>query len=154
MHDLINKGRFLAVVFVAMIGAQAASAQNDSDTKNDAMTRVRIAFAHVLPHFDAGQLQVKLVEVTYPPGGFSLPHTHPFPVIAYVIEGAVRIQVKGEPEAIYKAGESFYEAPNGEHLVSANASHTQPAKFIACFICDSDKPVTLPINGIHAEGDK
>jgi quercetin dioxygenase-like cupin family protein len=154
MHDLINKGWFLAVALAAMIGAQAASAQNASDTKNDAMEQVRVAFAHVLPHLDAGQLQVKLVEVTYPPGGFSLPHTHPFPAIAYVTEGAVRIQIKGEPEAIYKAGEIFYEAPNGEHLVSANASHTQPAKLIACVICDNDKPVTLPINGNHAEGGK
>ena len=31
------------------------------------------------------------------------------------------MQVKGEPEALYKAGQSFYEAPNGIHAVSANA---------------------------------
>jgi quercetin dioxygenase-like cupin family protein len=30
--------------------------------------------------------------------------------------------VKGEAEAIYKAGESFYEAPNGVHLVSADTT--------------------------------
>ena len=30
--------------------------------------------------------------------------------------------MKGEPETIYKAGESFYEAPKGIHLISANAS--------------------------------
>jgi quercetin dioxygenase-like cupin family protein len=38
--------------------------------------------------------------------------------------------VKGQAEMIYKAGESFYEAPNGVHLVSANASSSEPPEFV------------------------
>src|SRR5271166_4509052 len=90
----------------------------------------RLAFSHALPPLDGGHAEVKVVEVTYAPGGSSAPHSHPCPVIGYVLEGALRMQVKGEPEAIYKVGESFYEAPNGTHQVSANASHTAPARFI------------------------
>lgn len=48
------------------------------------------------------------------------------------------MQVKGEPEAIYRTGESFYEAPYGDHLFSANASDKEPAKLIAYFVCDHD----------------
>ena len=47
------------------------------------------------------------------------PHSHPCPVIGYVLEGALRTQVKGRPEAIYKTGESFYEAPNSVHGISS-----------------------------------
>jgi quercetin dioxygenase-like cupin family protein len=151
---LLNQWRFLVVTGAALIGAQSVSAQTASDTMREQTTRSRVAIAHVLPHLNADHLQVKLVEVTYPPGGFSNPHTHPFPVIVYVIAGALRIQVKGEPEAIYKAGDSFYEAPNGAHLESANASGQEPAKFVACFVCDADQPLSLPLTETQAKGSK
>ena len=73
------------------------------------------------------------VEVTYQPGASSSAHSHPCPVLAYVAEGTIRSQVNDEPERVYKVGETFYEAPNGVHRVSANASQTEPAKLIAFF---------------------
>ena len=60
-------------------------------------------------------------------------------------KGRLRAQVKGQPETIYKAGESFYEAPNGIHLVSANASSTEPAKLVAYLICDHDTPLSVDV---------
>jgi quercetin dioxygenase-like cupin family protein len=104
----------------------------------------RIVFSHALPMLDGGRLQAKVVEVTYGPGESSKQHSHPCAVIGYVIEGAVRMQVKGEPEATYKVGQSFYEAPNGVHAVSANASKTERARFLAYFTCDHDTPLTVP----------
>jgi quercetin dioxygenase-like cupin family protein len=104
----------------------------------------RMVFTHALPVLDGGRLTAHLVEVTYAPGQASATHSHPCAVIGFVIEGAVRMQVKGEPEAIYKAGESFYEAPNGIHAISANASKTKPARFLAYFTCDHETPLTMP----------
>jgi len=75
-------------------------------------------------------------------------------VIGYVVEGAYRTQVDGETEKIYKAGETFYEAPNGIHLVSANASSTQPVRFIAYFICDHDTPLSVPAPVSKTTGGK
>jgi len=93
-----------------------------------------------------------LLQVRYGPGEASLPHRHPCAVIGYVVEGSLRTQVKGEPEVIYKAGESFYEAPNGVHLVSANASCTEPATFVAYLICDRDAPLSVDMpENIHPE---
>jgi quercetin dioxygenase-like cupin family protein len=101
-------------------------------------------FSHSLPRLNGTRLVVTVEEVVYRPGESSPPHAHPCPVIGYVIEGAIRSQVKGEPEAIYQAGESFYEAPGGTHLVSANASQTTPARFLAYFTCDHDTPLSVP----------
>lgn len=103
----------------------------------------RPPFVHALPHMDGSNLKVTVVEVVYGPGQSSHPHSHPCPVVGYVAEGAIRFQVKGEPETIYKAGESFYEAPNGAHQVSANASDKEPAKLIAYFTCDHETPLTV-----------
>jgi quercetin dioxygenase-like cupin family protein len=102
----------------------------------------RVAFSHALPQLDTGRLRISVVEVAYRPGGSSLPHSHPCPVIGYVVQGSIRTQVKGEPEATYQAGEAFYEAPNGTHLVSANASANEPAKLVAFFVCDHEAPLS------------
>lgn len=106
--------------------------------------RSRTVFSQPLPKLDGDRLKVHIVEVQYGPGESSQPHTHPCPVVGYVLEGAVRMQVKGGVEAVYRAGESFYEAPNGVHLVSANASKAVPARFLATFVCDHPTDVSVP----------
>jgi len=110
---------------------------------------VRTKPPYLLPPMDGSRLEVQLVEVTYQPGGFSPPHSHPCPVVGYVVEGAVRTQVEGEVEKIHRAGESFYEAPNGVHLVSANASSTEPARFQAWFTCDRPTPLGVAVPDPH-----
>jgi quercetin dioxygenase-like cupin family protein len=133
----------LTILCVAAIGSWALSAiaKQGSDIGN----HDRVAMSHSLPRMDGDHLEAKAVEVTYQPGGYSGPHTHGCPLLAYVVEGAIRSQVNAEPERIYKAGETFYEAPNGVHRVSANASQTEPAKVIAFFVCDHATPITVPV---------
>jgi len=80
------------------------------------------------------------VEVLYPPGGASLPHTHAKSafIYAYVISGSIVSKVNDGPEHTYKAGEAFFEEPGSRHPVSRNASKTQPAKLLAVFVVDTD----------------
>ena len=112
----------------------------------------RVAFSEVLPRLDGAHLKVTVLEVTYGPAGSSPPHSHPCPVIGYVLRGVLRTQVQGEPARIYKAGDTFYEAPSGVHLISANASDRAPVKFLAYFVSDHDTPLNVappetPVSG-------
>lgn len=87
------------------------------------------------------------VEVVYPPGGASPPHRHPASsfIYAYVVSGAIVSAVDDERPRVYRAGESFYEAPGAHHRISRNASGTRPAKLLAVFVKDSGKaPLVLP----------
>jgi len=104
----------------------------------------RLVISQAIPPLNGEHVQVKVVEVTYGPGESSPAHSHPCAVIGYIVEGSYRTQVKGEAEAVYTAGQSFYEAPNGVHQTSANASKDKPVKFTATFVCESDGPVTGP----------
>lgn len=90
---------------------------------------------HRVPKPDGSTLEMQVVEVAYEPGGWSASHRHACPVVGYVLEGAVRMQVAGQPERVYKVGETFTELPTDVHAVSANASETAPAKFLAYFAC-------------------
>src|SRR5437879_521315 len=75
--------------------------------------------------------QVSMTVVSYPPGTGSKPHRHHGPVFVYVLEGTVELQISNGPLTTVHAGETFYEPPGGVHLVSRNASATEPAKLLA-----------------------
>jgi quercetin dioxygenase-like cupin family protein len=62
------------------------------------------------------------------------------------------MQVRGGPERIYRAGEAFYEDPIDVHLVSANASSSIAAKFVAFFVCHEDAPLALPVAPLVGSG--
>ena len=136
------------VLFVAVLGAAVGRARVVSGAAQpEARERARLVLTHALPQLDGNHLKAVVVEVHYGPGESSPQHSHPCPVICYVVEGAYRTQVEGDPEAVYEAGQTFYEAPNGHHVVSANASKTEPMTFIAFFICDHDSPLSTNMPG-------
>jgi quercetin dioxygenase-like cupin family protein len=124
-----------AVILAAVVGAR----------QERTPPRSRVAIAQALPALDGGHLEATVVEVTYEPGGANTAHRHPCPVIGYVIEGSVRMQVKGQAERIYTPGDTFYEAPTDVHVVSANASPDKPARFLAYFVCDRKTPLSVPV---------
>lgn len=133
------------LVVPGLIAPRAAAAQTPAPAAGDTGARpARVAIAQPLPTLDGRHLKATVVEVRYGPGGSSPAHSHPCAVIGYVIQGALRNQVQGEAAAIYHAGETFYEAPNGIHAVSANASATDSVRFLAYFTCDRDGPLSVP----------
>ena len=135
---------FALLCATAMSGQTAAAPTAGDPPQSQGAEKDRISFSHAMPHLDGDHLKVTIVEVIYAPGASSPPHSHPCPVIGYVVEGALRHQVKGEPEAIYRAGQTFYEPPNGVHQVSANASAKRAVKFLAYFLCDHDAELSVP----------
>jgi len=96
-----------------------------------------------LPKLNGGTLEGSVIEVKYGPGGKSAPHRHPCPVFAYVAEGSVRSGLGDGPMEVFSAGQGWYEAPLTRHR-SENASTTAPARLVAFFVCDAQKPLVLP----------
>jgi quercetin dioxygenase-like cupin family protein len=83
--------------------------------------------------------------VKYPPGGKSAAHRHPGSVFAYVVSGKIRSQnsVTG-PAKVYSAGEGFFEPEGSTHLISENASATEPASLLAVFVAPDGATLTMP----------
>lgn len=94
----------VAICSVAIGASHIVAVWATAHTSQDKAERARVALSHALPQLDGGHLNATIVEVIYEPGESSAPHTHPCPVVGYVVEGTLRTQVKGEAEAIYKAG--------------------------------------------------
>ena len=121
-----------AVVALAIVGLPAAHAEGDK------VTPVR---SEKLPNVPGKSLTA--VVVNYEPGGKSASHHHAGSVFAYVLSGSIRSENSATgPARVYKAGESFFEPPGSEHLVSENASTTEPASLLAVFVADDGAQLT------------
>jgi quercetin dioxygenase-like cupin family protein len=85
-----------------------------------------------------------MLSVAYEPGGSDSIHRHNAHAFVYVLEGSVVMQVRGGKEVTLTPGQTFYEGPDDVHLVSRNASKSQPAKFIVFLVKDKGAPVLVP----------
>jgi quercetin dioxygenase-like cupin family protein len=136
----------------SIVSAMFAGVTTASHVQDRTPARSRVAIAQALPRLDGSRLEATLVEVSYEPGGANTAHRHPCPVIGYMLEGSMRMQVKGQPERIYQPGDTFFESPTDVHAVSANASQDKPARFLAYFVCDQKTPLSVPVADASGAG--
>jgi quercetin dioxygenase-like cupin family protein len=127
---------------VAMDAASAFSVPlcTDIASSGSSLNKVEVITSHALPNVPGKRVTV--VRVSYGPGGFTPPHRHGGSVTAYIIKGQVRSQLEGSPLETFEVGQSFFEPPGATHLVSANASNTEPAELIAVFVADEGAELT------------
>jgi quercetin dioxygenase-like cupin family protein len=126
-----------ALAFSMAVAVFAQDGEAQTVTKN---------FGAAIPNIPGKSLIA--LEVEYAPGAASPSHTHAKSafIYAYVISGAIESKVNGGEMRIYRAGESWSEAPGATHSISRNASKTEPAKLLAVFVLDTnDKVLTTPI---------
>jgi quercetin dioxygenase-like cupin family protein len=86
-----------------------------------------------------------LITVDYPPGGSTPIHRHNAHAFVYVLEGSIVMQLKGGKQETLTPGQTFYEGPNDVHIVSRNASNTEPAKFVVFLVKNNGAPVLIPV---------
>jgi quercetin dioxygenase-like cupin family protein len=113
---------------------------------HDAAVQTIKNFEAVIPNIPGKSLVA--VAVDYAPGAASPSHIHAKSafIYAYVISGAIESQVDDGETRIYRAGQSWSEAPGATHSISRNTSKTEPAKLLAIFVLDTnDNPLTTPI---------
>ena len=131
----------------AAVGAFAGTALHATTrhaTTQRGAQRSRIAFDRALPAMNGKQLVLKVVDVRYGPGESSAAHRHNCAVVVYVIDGAMRMSVRGSRDSVYTRGQTFLEMPTDVHQVSANASASDSAHFTATFVCDHEGPLSTP----------
>jgi quercetin dioxygenase-like cupin family protein len=111
-----------------------------SEPSGSVLDTVEPVASYTLPNVPGKRVTV--VRVFYGPGGFTRAHRHSGSVTAYITKGEIRSQLGGGPVETFKVGQSFFEPPGSTHLVSANASNTEPAELIAVFVADEGAQLT------------
>jgi quercetin dioxygenase-like cupin family protein len=123
---------FLLLAFSSALALSSANSQVGTVTR--LMTKD-------LPDVPGKEGMIEIVD--FAPGEVSQPHRHNADLFVYVLEGSVITQVKGGSPQTVHAGEVFYESPTDVHIVSRNASETQPAKLLVFYVKAKGTPPTV-----------
>ncbi len=110
-----------------------------SEVWKTAVTMLQDAKPPFIPEGASGMT----IAVEWPPGDPGTPpHRHSGPAFGYVLEGAVRFELEGEPERIVGAGETFWE-PGGDviHYQDGNALTDARTRFVVTMLCAPGQPM-------------
>ena len=83
--------------------------------------------------------EVRVLTAGFKPGDKTVFHTHRFPVIVYVLEGAFTLELEGRAPITVKAGEAMVEPPNVK-MTGYNRSATEPLRVLIVYTSDPDTP--------------
>src|SRR5262245_36280349 len=83
-------------------------------------------------------------EIVIPPGTMGQKHRHPGPVVVYVVDGDLEIQLEGQPPRVYHRGETFSEDAKQLHLSSRNTSATAPVRLLSYILSRSGEALSQP----------
>ncbi len=133
---------YLAAVLTLLLSG-AATAEDAKAEQAKQSTKVQSLLTQ--PLAGVTNKEVLMLTVEYLPGGASLAHRHDADVFVYVLEGSIITQVDGKPPVTLRVGEVFHENPDDVHRQSANASQTEPAKFLVFMVKDRDKAASRPV---------
>jgi quercetin dioxygenase-like cupin family protein len=134
---LIGKSLPVAIDTLAKVIEPLCAVSNPAASTLDTVEPIA---SYALPNVPGKR--VTIVRVFYGPGGFTRAHRHGGSVTAYITKGEIRSQLAGGPVETFKVGQSFFEPPGATHLISANASNTEPAELIAVFVADEGAQLT------------
>ena len=134
---MISKPLLLAVSAMTILLGDSAEAQQPppqpSPVKRTPLGKVDVPGSNYEVVFGITELA----------GGFkSGRHSHPGQVMAYIAEGEFWYLVDGQPEKIYKVGESFQLPDRAIH--NEGASGSNPVKVIAVFVVEKGQPLVQP----------
>jgi quercetin dioxygenase-like cupin family protein len=139
----LGAGKVLPLAMDGLTGVLAPLCITSAVAAGSPLNKVEVITSHALPNVPGKR--VTIVRVFYGPGGFTPAHRHSGSVTAYVTKGEIRSQLGGGPVETFGVGQTFFEPPGSTHLVSANASNTEPAELIAVFVADEGAQLTTLI---------
>ena len=83
------------------------------------------------------------IDVNIPVGGREGRHTHPGPLMVYVLSGVFSVDYEGKPQTDYKAGDSFFIEAGKIH--EGINKQTMPAHAVATYVGPKGQPITAQV---------
>jgi quercetin dioxygenase-like cupin family protein len=87
-------------------------------------------------------LMLRFSLLTIRRGGSTPPHEHPGTTYAYVLQGAVVSKLNDGQTQTFTKGQTWTEQPHDHHMISKNASSTEPAKLLVFMIAPHGAELT------------
>jgi quercetin dioxygenase-like cupin family protein len=135
----MHKAMMFSLAFVPLIFSLPSMAQEQG------IVRPTLLLQEIVQGMPQGERQeVRVLTATLKPGDKTVFHTHRFPVIIYVLEGAFTLEMEGREPITVKAGETMVEPPNVK-MTGYNRSSTDPLRGLMIYVSDPDTPFFDPV---------
>jgi len=123
----------IGLALIALLAAVTSAAAQSTASP-------QLLLREVLSGMPRGDKQeVRVLTAGFKPGDKTVFHTHRFPVIVYVLEGAFTLELEGRAPITVKAGEAMVEPPN-VMMTGYNRSATEPLRVLIVYTSDPDTP--------------
>ncbi len=146
-QTLSRSGLALTTVLVVACGATSSTAGTASPSpalRPKVVSQNRLATPGVTGTFDLVQQVVE-----YPPGSFSVKHSHAGPVLITVLEGDMTMRAE-DGDSTVAVGKSFSEVPGKVYQAGNNTSAT--VKWVADIFVPAGAAVSTPVAGATPVG--
>jgi quercetin dioxygenase-like cupin family protein len=129
----MNRSLGIGLALIALLAAVTPAAAQGTASP-------QLLLREVLSGMPRGDKQeVRVLTAGFKPGDKTVFHTHRFPVIVYVLEGAFTLELQGRAPITVKAGEAMVEPPNVK-MTGYNRSATEPLRVLIVYTSDPDTP--------------
>jgi len=111
-------------------------------TPEQPLTRTVLMDARLRRVKESGHIEIREIRIL--PGHAAGLHVHNGPVVGSILRGSAVYQVEGQPEAVLRAGDVFFE-PEGERIARFDATD-EGVTFLAYFPLarDEQAQITFP----------
>ncbi len=107
--------RWMAVAAVTLCLVSAGALADDAVSTQVLLKTATTNIGQPIKYPRRGEAEITTMIVTIPPGGSTVLHKHPVPVVGYILEGALEVRADGGRVNRYKAGDALVEALNHAH---------------------------------------
>ena len=135
---MLSRRKFAACALCAAAG-YAAVAVGEAKAQMPAGIKRTILSKTDMPD---GKYAALLVAVELDAGVTVPRHTHPGVESAYCLDGSAQLSVKGQPDRIVKAGDSFQVPTETPHSAKVG---DKPVKLVITYTVEKDKPLTTAV---------
>jgi quercetin dioxygenase-like cupin family protein len=134
----------MKLMYMSLIAAAALTMNAAADESKSAAQPVRNIFERHDQSNVTPAKEIVIGSATLPPGSVIGYHTHPGDEAGYVLKGSLTLKVKGQPDRVLKAGDSFFNPRGAIHSVMA-AADGDGATAVSTWIIDKGQPLATPV---------
>jgi quercetin dioxygenase-like cupin family protein len=135
---MLSRRKFAACALCAAAGF-AASAVGEANAQMPAGIKRTVLSKTDMPD---GKYVALLVTVEIDAGVIVPRHTHPGVESAYCLDGSAQLSIKGQPDRMVKAGDSFQVPTETPHSAKVG---DKPVKLAVTYTVEKDKPLATVV---------
>jgi quercetin dioxygenase-like cupin family protein len=125
-------------LLVILAGTSVAAAQQPG------LARPELLLRELVDGMPRGERQeIRVLTASIKPGDKTVFHTHRFPVIVYMLEGAFTLEMEGRAPITISAGQAMVEPPHVK-MTGYNRSSAETLRVLIVYVSDPDTPFLDP----------